>query len=115
MARRVAAAALLALCVVRPGSAFGDILARAGIAQAMLGHWQPALEFFEAEADTDRATRYFAAKALLELAVQGDALSALRELSDSEGAFAGPALELPHNLLQDPAHIQDICFEGQAF
>ena len=77
MARRVAAAVLLALCVARPGSASGDILARAGMAQTILGRWQSALEFFEAAADTDRATRYFAARALLELTVQGDALSAL--------------------------------------
>jgi tetratricopeptide (TPR) repeat protein len=105
MACRVAAAAVVVLLAVCPDGALGGVLGKAGMAQVFLGRWENALTFFDAAADPDRATRYFRAVALLELALPGEGLSTLRRLSDTGGAFAGPALEVA------VAHL----FEAEAF
>ena len=76
-----------------PGSPASGFPARAGVAEALLGRWDGALDRFEAAEALDRAERFFRAEALLRLGQPADALTAFRELSRSGGPYSGLALE----------------------
>jgi hypothetical protein len=110
MAPRIgfAAACLAVLLAAVPAGA--GLPGGAGVALAVDGQWARALQWLDPRIvpEPNRAEQYFRAAAQLELGLRVPALGALRDLSDSGGAFSGPALELGIQALFDEGRHDEV-------
>ncbi len=91
MVRKVAVIPILCTLAFS-GPALCELPRHAGVGAAIEGDYHRALQYID-PATTDRAELYFMGAALLEMARVEEGLKILTELSVTEGAFNGAALE----------------------